>query len=173
MVPWALVHRLWLPTPSGHSGGEAKRTDPPQGSHREAIEALGQGISLEMQESVVKANGSTSKNANKHSPGTSRKEQVCFSISWMADTELAPNTNDRKFKVKSPSFMEGVSRCQGSDGRSKRQELRDTPGLPWPDSCHPSMGVAWGMGAQRLSTDGQDGSFQMWPKHTFLRSLIL
>ena len=45
MVPWALVHRLWLPTPSGHSGGEAKRTDPPQGSHREAIEALGQGIS--------------------------------------------------------------------------------------------------------------------------------
>ena len=103
---------------------------------------------LEMQESVVRANGSSSKNANKHSPGTSRKEQACFSISWMADTELAPNANDQKSKGKSPSFMEGVSRCQDSDRRSKRQELRETPGLPWPDSCHPRVGVGGNGGSE-------------------------
>lgn len=62
--------------------------------------------------------------------------------------ELAPNTNDQKSKVKSPSFMERVSRCQDSDRRSKRQELRKTPSLPWPDSCHPSVGVGGNRGSE-------------------------
>lgn len=161
-IPRTLVHRFWLPTPSGHSGGEAKRTYPPQSSQREAVEKPWARVSplppppgLEMQESVIQSlMAQVVKTTNKHSlPAPEGKNKYASASHGWQTLNWHPIQMTRNPRLNPHlSWRESAgARTVIGGPKAGTQEDSKSPGGLTPVT--PAWG--WeGIGAQRLSTDG-------------------